>query len=112
MTYDFETLRTVALGVVSLGQTLFVILYATFPWYKTFLGRALFYKAVTLAVLTDVFIVSRLVEIPHADIVFVALYLFLGYGVWWQFLAFLKVRREGRQHPGLNPDHEPDDHQR
>lgn len=94
---DLMFWRVFALGFVALGQTLFVLVYSTFPWWKTFLGRALFYKAVMLAVIVDLFIVARVFDFVALDVVFVILYIFLGFGVWWQFFAFLRVRRAGKQ---------------
>jgi len=92
---DADFWRTAMLAGVALGQTLFVILYSTFPWYKTFLGRALYYKALTLALITDVFIASRIWDFGALDVVFVALYFLLGIGVWWQLFAFLRVKHHG-----------------
>jgi ABC-type sugar transport system permease subunit len=96
---DLEFWRTATLAFVAVGQTLFVILYATFPWYKTFLGRALFYKALTLGAITDVFIASRVWQFAGQDVVFVVLYALLGIGVWWQLLAFVRVKRHGSVAP-------------
>lgn len=100
---DYNFWRTAMLLGVAVGQTLFVILYATFPWYKTFLGRALFVKALTLAAITDVFIASRIWEFGSADEVFIILYFLLGFGVWFQFFAFLKVRHDSRKSERVKP---------
>lgn len=94
---DINTWRTVLLGFVALGQTAFVVLYFTFPWQKSFLGRALFFKAVSLAILTDAFIVTRTFPLGNTDLMFILLYALLALGVWAQFFAFLKVRAEGHQ---------------
>lgn len=94
---DINTWRTILLGLVALGQTMFVLLYFTFPWQKSFLGRALFFKALSLAALTDAWIVYRVFDIPRADLMFVLLYALLALGVWVQYFAFLKVRAEGHQ---------------
>src|SRR5688572_3775570 len=94
MSVDFW--RTVSLFGVALGQTLFVLLYWTFPWYKTFLGRALFYKSLMLATIVDAFIVARILDV-ELDALFVVLYTMLGIGVWWQLIAFFRVRWAGKQ---------------
>lgn len=94
---DLELWRTVMLYAVAIGQTLFVALYLTFPWYRSFLGRALFFKGLMLALLVDTGLFAR--EYPRLlawDAVFVILYGLLALGVWFQFLAFLKVRAEGQ----------------
>jgi Na+/phosphate symporter len=94
---DIDTLRTITLLIVAIGQTAFALLYSVFPWRKSFLGRALFFKAFTFAVLVDVFLLTRLIDIANSDIIFVILYTMLGVGVWFQFFAFLKVRRDGQE---------------
>lgn len=88
---SIEAWRTTALGIVALGQTMFVTLYVTFPWYRSFLGRALFYKALALATILDLFMLNRVWEIPHKDVVFIILYFVLATGVWFQFAVFLHV---------------------
>lgn len=88
---DIDNTRTLALGVMALGQTLFAAIYITFPWWRTFLGRALFYKAMAFALILDVFMLNRVWEIPHKDVVFVVLYFVLASGIWFQFFVFLHV---------------------
>lgn len=97
MLNDLDLWRTTALAMLALGQTAFALLYALFPFYQTFLGRALFYKAVTFALLADMFILTRVWTIPHADLVFVILYSLLAVGVWWQSFAFLKIWKKARR---------------
>lgn len=94
---DLDTWRTINLGIAALGQTAFVLLYLTFPWYKTFLGRALFFKAVTLGVLVDFVWIARYYKFGYFDILFVWMYGVLAVAIWFQFLAFLRVKREGRE---------------
>lgn len=94
---NIDTWRTIALGIVAVGQTLFVALYLTYPWWKSFLGRALFFKAVSLCILVDSYMLTRVFDFENYDVVFVWLYLLLGAGVWFQFAAFLRVRLQHRQ---------------
>lgn len=94
MSLDFW--RTLTLGSVAVGQTAFTLLYFTYPWWKSFLGRALFFKAVALAVLVDAYMLFRVLPFNNADRVFVTLYAFLAFGVWFQFFAFLKVKLQHR----------------
>lgn len=95
MVHDWNAYRTVALCAAALGQTMFVLLYATFPWYKTFLGRSLFGKAVALLVIMDFAALSRLFDFGANDVVFTLMYGSLAIGVWWQFHSFLRVRVDG-----------------
>lgn len=85
-------LRGAALLVMAVGQTLFALLYLTFPWWKTFLGRALFFKAMAFAVLLDLGLWARHTELPSEDRLFAGLYCLLAVGVWTQLAAFLSVR--------------------
>ena len=87
--------RTVTLGFVAVGQTCFVVLYAFFPWYNSFLGRALFFKAVTLEGMALFAFMSRLWDFGGEDHLFIILYALLGVGVWAQFVAFLRTKTVG-----------------
>lgn len=89
---SLDTLRSIALFTAAIGQTLFVLLYATFPWWDNFVGRALFLKALSLCALLDVLIIGRSVDWPHEDATFVALYFAMALGICWQCVAFLRVR--------------------
>lgn len=89
---SLEFWRTVNIVVAAVGQTAFVVLYVTFPWWRTFLGKALFFKASAFALLVDVAVVGRIWDWPHEEATFVALYGLLGVGIWAQFVAFLRVR--------------------
>lgn len=95
---DLETWYRITLHSMALGQSLFVVLYMTFPWYRTFLGRALFYKAFMLAVMIDLGLIATMepLLLPW-DHVFVILYALLATGIWFQFFAFLRARADGRK---------------
>jgi len=103
MSTDFDSLRTASLTFVAVGQTCFVLLYTTFPWWRSFLGRALFYKALMLMLIVDLFLLTRIFQWDNMDTLFVTLYTLLGVGVWVQFFAFLKVRSQGKQNQ-TNPN--------
>jgi hypothetical protein len=89
-TIDFW--RTAGIIFTAVGQTAFVLLYLFWPWWKNFLGRALFFKALALAVLVDVAVIGRMVDWRYEDATFVVLYWVMGFGVWFQFTSFLRVR--------------------
>lgn len=82
-----EWFKTIAI-IASTGQTLFVLLYLTFPWYQTFLGRALFIKALTLSLLLNVSLAGVLWDWPHEEIWVISLYGLTAFGIWAQFTAF------------------------
>lgn len=94
---SWEFWRTVALLSAAVGQTLFVALYATFPWWEKFLGRALFFKALALGALADVAVAGRIWDWPYEDQTFTVLYWTLSLGIWAQAYAFLRVRLRHQQ---------------
>lgn len=106
--YEPDHLRAIMLAACAVVQTLFVLLYFSFPWYKTFLGRALFGKSLVLAVILDSFIVLRYLGLTSMDTVFVGLYTALFLAIFAQLVAFAKVRLEGRadEVSGNSPTHE------
>ena len=79
MTLDFW--RSVTITVTAVGQTLFVLLYTTFPWWRTFLGRALFYEALAFALLVDTAVAVRVWDLWNEDVIIVALYGLVATGV-------------------------------
>lgn len=89
--------RTAGIIFTAVGQTAFVLSYLLWPWWKNFLGRALFFKAIAFAVLVDVAVIGRMIDWRYEDATFVALYWVLGFGVWFQFFSFLRVRLQHRQ---------------
>jgi len=95
--HTIEFWRTAGITFAAVGQTLFTVLYFTFPWWSNFLGRALFFKAFAFMTLVDVAVAGRVWDWPYEDAIFVSLYWLLGLGIWYQFLAFLRVRLDGRQ---------------
>lgn len=97
MWHELAFWRLATITTAAVGQTLFVILYATFPWWRTFMGRALFLKAVAFALLVDIAIVGSLIDWKGEDVTFVTLYGALAVGIWGQLLAFAHVRFNGRQ---------------
>lgn len=106
--FDTEQVRVGLLGAAAVLQTAFVLLYFTFPWYSTFLGRALFGKAFVLAVLLDTFIVARALGWSNVDAIFTVLYFALVLGIGAQLIAFIKVKIDGRENEvsGNSPTHE------
>ena len=94
MIHDIDFWRGVLIAAAALGQTLFVLLYMTFPWYRTFLGRALFIKALTFMLLLDTAAAGRVWDWPHEDVWIITLYGLTALGIWAQFTAF-SVQRFG-----------------
>lgn len=93
--HSADVWRTILLSVIAVGQTLFVVLYVTFPWWKSFLGRALFSKAFALMILIDFIALGRITGYARDDRVFVMLYSLLAVGVWAEVVVFLRVKYRG-----------------
>lgn len=91
-----ETWRSIALVSMALGQTIFAVLYVTWPWWKNFLGQALFFKAISFGVLLDALLVGRMYDWPYEDATFTVLYYVVAVAIWWQVFAFLRVRYNAR----------------
>lgn len=94
---DMESLRTTAVINAAIGQTIFVLLYATSPWWKTFLGHSLFFKSLSLGMLFNAAVASRLYDWGWEDETFVVIYFAVGAGIWLQLAAFLRVRLQHRE---------------
>lgn len=88
--YDY---RLLPLLVAALGQAVFVLLYVAFPWWKTFLGRALFFKAFAFASLLAVVSCGVAFDWAHEQTTFLVLYCALAVGIWYQVFAFIWVLR-------------------
>lgn len=84
--------RTHAITAAAVGQTIFVLLYALWPWYKNFLGRSLFFKSLALMLLLDLGVTFRNIDWVYEDLVFTILYTTFAVGVWVQVIAFLRVK--------------------
>lgn len=92
---DLDHWRTFFLGLAGLGSTLFVLLYLTFyEWWTKYLGRALFFKALILSVFLDSATVSRIMGWSGVNWFWITLYALFALAVWWQFIAFLRVKIE------------------
>lgn len=95
--WDTDTWRTITLGVTASAQTVFVSLYLTFPWWRNFLGRALFGKAVMLALFINFAFAARVFGFGDHDVPFIILYLLLAAGVILEVVAFIKVMLSGKR---------------
>jgi len=95
---DLDLWRRITVIAAATGQTVFIALYLLFPWWKSFLGRALFYKAIVFGLLLNVATVGFAFDWPMEDWTIVFLYGLVASGIWGQNVAFVKVRAQGRQH--------------
>ena len=80
----------------AVAQTLFICLYAFRPWWRAFVGRALFTKSLALAVLFDVAILNRYLDYPHEDVVFEWSFFVVVVGITLQLAALVREIRRDR----------------
>jgi hypothetical protein len=88
--HNLDTWRSIFIVFTALGQTLFVLFYMTLPWWRTFLGRALFVKATTFGLLVDTAVAGIVLDWRYEDACIVFLYGLVGVGVWGQLIAFVR----------------------
>ena len=88
---DSDLVRTTFLVIATLGQAVFVLLYVALPWYKSHLGRALFFKASAMLALLALGTLGRVTGNPAPDAIFTMLYATMAIGIWWQVTAFVRV---------------------
>lgn len=79
--------------IAALGQTLFVILWATMPWYRHAVGRALMVKSFALMAYLDwAVLVLHFGPLPHHDTIALLLFGFITLGIWSQLLVIGGIR--------------------
>lgn len=93
---DLDWWRMFSVLFVALGQTLFVAFYSTLPWWRTFLGRMLFIKALSFFLFVNSAVLVTFFEMKGEDELLVGLYVLVGVGTWGQLIAFIK---QGRHRP-------------
>jgi hypothetical protein len=71
--------------------TAFPILYATRPWYRSLLGRALMTKAIGLALLVDLSVAHYFGLLGDNGITRLVVYALVFLGLWQQFLALCLI---------------------
>lgn len=86
-----DTLATVLIASMVVPATLFPVVYATRPWYRTMIGRALMTMSVGMALLVDISLLYRFFgdDYPGRDAVRLIVFGIIAAGLWYQFLALL-----------------------
>lgn len=89
-----NTLDIAMLGlwVATVAQIAFVILYATGPWWRHFVGRALFSKSFVLAVTLAVTLVNNYVIYRYQLEVGAFLMWAIALAIVWQLVALIRQR--------------------
>lgn len=82
-----------ALWVATVGKIVFVVVYTTGPWWRHFVGRALFGESVTLAVTLAVTLVNAYVVYPYQLQVGALLMWSIALAILYQLAALIRQRR-------------------
>lgn len=81
----------------ALAQTLFIVIYATRPWWRAFVGRALFTKSLALALLLDLAVARHYFDDPWLDLLFDVLFAGVVAGITFQLAALVHEVRHHRR---------------
>lgn len=63
-----ETVQIFLVAIAAVCQTCFVGLYSLRPWWRHYVGKALFYKSLSLALLLDTQIMSVWVQFRYQEL--------------------------------------------
>lgn len=88
---DLDSWRTSVLGIAAVGQTCFILLYATFPWWRSFLGRVLFVKSLTIGLLLISAELGQFWNWAYEEWTIVLVGAAVAVGIWGQVVAFICV---------------------
>ena len=89
----------VALVAAAIGQTCFVGLYATRPFWRHFVGRALMMKSASLALVLWVSVANIWLTYPYQLQVSACLTMLIAAAIWFQFVALVREVGGDRRHP-------------
>lgn len=91
---DMKTLMWSA----AIGQTIFVVTWATMPWWRTWVGGALMTKSASLCAVLWFWVIGFYApEYPHRDAVRQALVGAVAVGIWLQVGALAAEIRKGKR---------------
>lgn len=84
-------------GGAAIGQTLFCLVYTLLPWWRSEVGRALYFKAITLGILTDTVALEVFFFGEFPEIVTLMLYGAVAVAIWIQLIVLIRVRLKAKQ---------------
>jgi hypothetical protein len=99
---ELLTIGTWMLWIAAVGQTAFVGLWFSLPWWRIWIGRALMVKSLALGVYLDFALVLHYVTpFPGLLLLSMILFGFITVGIWSQLVALvLEVSRARRRRTG------------
>lgn len=106
---SIETYTTIATYIfywIAFWQTLFVVAYWRAPWWHTSIGRALMLKGTALALVFDIFVLTKVFgeEYPGRFYVGLGVFTLIGIGSAYQALVVLETQQKARHLSGSEGD--------
>lgn len=95
-----DTASLILILIAAPAQTMFILIYGLgSPWWRSLLGRALFTKALGLALLVDISVLYHFLgdEYVYRDVVRVTVFSLIAVGAWLQLMALIKEKYVARR---------------
>lgn len=88
-----DAIAVILLVLAAPPVNMFPVVYAFRPWHESLIGRALMTKAIGLAVMVDVGLLTLVLgpDYPFRGIVRVIAFSLVVFGIWFQFIAMAKA---------------------
>lgn len=88
-----DAIAVVLLVLAAPPANMFPVVYAFRPWRESLIGRALMTKAIGLAVMIDVGLLTLILgtDYPLRAVVRVVAFSLVVIGIWFQFIAMAKA---------------------
>lgn len=102
----YVTVSTYIFYWIAFWQTLFVIAYWRAPWWHTPIGRALMLKGTALALIFDIFVLSKIFgeNYPGRFYVGIGVFLLIAGGSTYQALVVIETQQKARHERGSRGD--------
>lgn len=95
-----DTAAILLVLAIAPAQTAFIVIYGFWsPWWRTLVGRALFTKALGLALLVDIALIYQWLGDDYylRDVVRLSVYSLIALGAWLQLWALLYEKWQARR---------------
>lgn len=95
-----ELVAVLLIFAVATAQSAFIVIYGIWsPWWRTWLGRAVFTKGLGLALLADLALAHNLLgeEYPGRDVIRLTIFTLLAVGAWLQLAVLISEKRKPRR---------------
>lgn len=83
-------------AVAAVGQTLFVIIYLFRPWWRSLVGRAVFFDKLTMALFIDAICLRVLFPGIVSREVAITFYAIAAVAIWFQLFTLIRIMKAKR----------------